>query len=234
MQTTLLNGKSTFPFVSIEHLLDYISEKKKILIAINTEKILSNDSETREIINQNIGYPDGIGAIMALRRKGIQAVKIRGAELWLHIIRRFYKEKSFYLIGSVQEVIEKTVEKLSDEFPTIRIVNFHNGYFDDDGLREIISDIKVKKPDIIFVAMGSPKQERIMSKMIREYPALYMGLGGSYDLYCGKVKPVPNWWNRMFKWEGLYRAFNDFTNIKRWKRQIPAMKIIYRILFNLL
>ena len=80
--------------------------------------------------------------------------------------------------------------------------------------------------------MGSPKQEYIMSILLNKYPALYMGLGGSFDLYCGKAKPVPEWWNKIFKWEGLYRTLNDFYNIKRWKRQPPVLKIIYKVIFN--
>lgn len=232
MNRIYLNGTGTFPFTSQKELLEYIKDKKKILIAINAEKILSQESLIKEIINDNIGYPDGIGAVMALRRKGIHTEKIPGARLWIEIIKKYWKEKSFYLIGSTQEIIEKTVESLKIQFPGIQIVNYRNGYFERKDLSKIIRDLKKKKPDVVFVAMGSPKQEYIMSILLNGYPALYMGLGGSFDLYCGKAKPVPEWWNKIFKWEGLYRAINDFYNIKRWKRQPPVLKIIYRVIFN--
>jgi UDP-N-acetyl-D-mannosaminouronate:lipid I N-acetyl-D-mannosaminouronosyltransferase len=232
MNRIFLNGSGTFPFYSQEELLKYINDKKKILIAINTEKILSKDTVLKSIINNNIGYPDGIGAVMALKRKGVNAAKIAGAKLWLDIIKKYHHRKSFYLIGSTQEVIVKTYEELITQFPAIKIKNYKNGYFNREDLAYIIQDIKNKAPDIIFVAMGSPKQEYIMHELIKNYPAQYVGLGGSFDLFCMKARPVPEWWIRIFKWEGLYRAFNDFTNIKRWKRQFFALKIIYWILFD--
>jgi UDP-N-acetyl-D-mannosaminouronate:lipid I N-acetyl-D-mannosaminouronosyltransferase len=232
MERVFINGKAVFPFKNKEELLKFITKEKKILIAMNTEKILSANNKLRSIINDNIGYSDGIGAVMALKRKGIKACKIPGAYLWLDIIKQFYHEKSFYLIGSTDGVINLTVRKLTNEYPKIKITGFRNGYFDNHELAAILEDIKIKKPDIIFVAMGSPKQEYIMSELLLKYPALYMGLGGSFDLYTGMTKPVPEWWNKIFKWEGLYRSLSDFNNIKRWKRQIPALKIIPKIIFN--
>ena len=193
---------------------------------------MSQETRIKEIINDNIGYPDGIGAILALRRKGIRAEKIPGARLWLEIVKKYWRVKTFYLIGSTQEVIEQTFESLQIQFPEIQIVNYRNGYFAKEELSEIIKDLKEKEPDVVFVAMGSPKQEYIMSELISEYPALYMGLGGSFDLYCGKAGTVPEWWNKIFKWEGLYRTLNDFYNIKRWKRQFPVLRIIYKVVFN--
>ena len=232
MERVFINGKAVFPFKNKEELLKFITKEKKILIAMNTEKILSNNNKLQSIINDNIGYPDGIGAVMALRRKSIKAAKIPGAYLWQDIIKQFYHDKSFYLIGSTDGVINMTVRKLTSEYPKIKITGFRNGYFDNTELAVILEDIILKKPDIIFVAMGSPKQEYIMSDLLSQYPALYMGLGGSFDLYTGMTKPVPEWWNKIFKWEGLYRSLSDFNNIKRWKRQIPALKIIPKILFN--
>jgi len=232
MNNTFLNEMVTFSFSSKDELLEYIKDKKKILIAINTEKLLTQDQTFKQIVNENIGYPDGIGTIMALRRKGIKAVKIPGAQLWLDIINKFNNEKTFYLIGATQEIIELTIKKLKQQFPKMVIKGFRNGYFEDSELEAIKQMIKEEKPDIIFVAMGSPKQEYIMAELVASHPALYMGLGGSFDLYCGKVKSVPEWWKKIFKWEGLYRCFFDATNLKRWKRQIPALRILYKVWLN--
>jgi UDP-N-acetyl-D-mannosaminouronate:lipid I N-acetyl-D-mannosaminouronosyltransferase len=232
MKKIYLNGKVVFPFTGKEELLKFIVNKKKILIAMNTEKILSTNQELQAIINDNIAYPDGIGAVMALRRKGVKASKMPGAYLWRDIVKEFCQTKSFYLIGSTKEVINSTVQKLEKEYPKIKITGFRNGYFDSNKFAEVTEDIKAKKPDIVFVAMGSPKQEYIMRDLLSQHPALYMGLGGSFDLYTGKTKPVPEWWNKIFKWEGIYRSLDDFKNIQRWKRQLPALKIIPKILFN--
>ena len=113
MNKVALNGVEVCPFESESQLLNYIEKRKGILIAINAEKILHATEQTRSIINRNVGYCDGAGAVIALRQKGYkQAFKIPGCELWLKIVKRFEREKTFYLIGGKQNVIEETVAKL--------------------------------------------------------------------------------------------------------------------------
>lgn len=144
--------------------MDYADAHKGILVAINAEKILHATDTTRSIINRNMGYCDGAGAMMALRKKGVKdACKVPGCELWLKIVGRYHQEKTFYLIGGRQEVIEATVEKLRKEYPGIRIAAYRNGYLKTDLERQaLIDDVAEKKPDVVFVAMGSPKQELLM------------------------------------------------------------------------
>ena len=124
-----LNGVKVYPFNSFEDLLSFIDSRKGILVAINAEKILHATEQTQAIINRNIGYCDGAGAQIALKQKGFKnACKIPGCELWLKIIGRFYKDRTFYLVGGKQEIIEQTVEKLQGEFSGINIVGWRNGY----------------------------------------------------------------------------------------------------------
>ena len=100
MQNILeINEIRTFCFRTKNELIEYISDKKKILVAINAEKILNDSAELKNIINNNIGYPDGIGAVWALKKKGFKVEKIPGVELWLDIIRQYSSSKSFYFIG---------------------------------------------------------------------------------------------------------------------------------------
>lgn len=234
MNSVYLNGLRTYFGSNRDELIDLALKEKKILIAITSEKIFQATDETRDIINKNIGYTDAMGSVWALHRNGFkEAVKIRGCELWLDIIRKGYKEKSFYLIGSTQDTIEKTVAKLKKEFDGINIVNFRNGFFkDEDEKKDLMKDIVIKKPDIVFVAMGSPKQEFLMDEMIKVHSAVYQGLGGSFDLYIGNVKPTPEWWNKIFKVEGLYRMLADITNKRRWQREWTCVKFLFVILTN--
>ena len=70
---------------------------------------------------------------MALKQKGYKdACKIPGCELWLKIITRFYKEKTFYLVGGKPQIVNETVEKLCSEYQDIRIVGYRNGYIKTD------------------------------------------------------------------------------------------------------
>jgi len=211
-----------YSFPNRKVFLDYIKDKKKILIAINAIKILNKDKKLHKIINENIAYPDGAGAVMALNKKGVKAVKIPGAEFWLDIIDRFNKQKSFYLLGASQEVIEKTVAKLKTDYPNINIVGFRNGFLNDGDKELLISELQKMKPDIVFVAQGSPRQEYLMDKLFKKHPALYMGLGGSFDVYCGIKKRAPQFFlNNNLEW--LYRLLKEPT---RYRRQLVLVRFI--------
>lgn len=212
-----IKGVKVYPFGSVEELMEFVEDKKGILVAINAEKILHATEQTIGIINRNIGYCDGVGAVMAARKKGCtEAVKIPGCELWLKIIQAWYKKgKTFYLVGGKLEVIEATVAKLNVEYPDIKIVGWRDGYIKSGDEKEALLDaIAEKKPDVVFVAMGSPKQELLMEEMQKKHSAVYQGLGGSFDVYTGRVERAPEWWvNHNLEW--AYRLIKQPSRIGR-------------------
>ena len=225
MDKVSLNGVEIMPFTSRDQLLDYVMENKGILVAINAEKILHATDQTRAIINRNLGYCDGSGAVLALRKKGHpDVVKIAGCELWLNIVERYFKDHTFYLVGAKKDVIEETVRKLREEFPGIKIVGYHDGYLNDPRIRqEVIDDIVSKHPDIVFVAMGSPKQELLMEEIQRRHNALFQGLGGSFDVYTGRVERAPKWWID----HNLEFAYRLIKQPSRIKRQIHLVRYLW-------
>ncbi len=225
-----LNGVEIYPFTSENELLDFVDKKKGILVAINAEKILHATSQTRAIINRNIGYCDGAGAQKALKQRGYKdACKIPGCELWLKIVNRHYQSKTFYLVGGRQEVIDETVAKLKTEFPGISIIGFRNGYLKSDEERlALIEDVASKKPDVVFVAMGSPKQELLMEEMMQRHSAIYQGLGGSFDVYTGHVERAPKWWVN----HNLEFAYRLIKEPERIKRQIYLVKYAWWLLIG--
>ncbi len=220
-----INGVKFFAFSSENELFEHIDENKGILVAINAEKIINATDKTRSIINRNVGYIDGAGAMLAAKKKGFKkACKIPGCELWLKIIGHFYKEKTFYLIGGKQQVIEETVEKLKKEYEGINIIGFRNGYIKtNDEKNALIADIVEKKPDVVFVAMGSPKQELLMEEIQLQHKAIFQGLGGSFDVYTGHVQRAPKWWVD-HNMEFAYRLLRE---PKRIKRQMKLFKFMY-------
>jgi len=228
MKSVLINKVQTFGVESIEDLIDYSIKTSGILVAINAEKIFHATDFTRKIINNNIGYPDGIGAVMALRKKGIpQKKRIPGCDLWLEIIKKHEKNKTFYLVGAKNEVIEQTVKKLKIEFPSINIKGYRNGYISsNEEKNKLINDISSKKPDVVFVAMGTPKQEILMMEMFKQHKALYLGLGGSFDLYAGVVKETPSFFqDNGLHW--LYRLLQQPYRIKRHKALVNFFFNLY-------
>jgi len=211
-------------------LIQYAIDNKKAMIAINAEKILHSSNEIRDFINMNIGYPDGIGAVWALKKKGIKnVVKLPGVELWLELINTYYKTKSFYLIGGKQEVIEATVSKLKSDFKGIKISNFRNGYIKTEVEKlALIEDIIKYKADIVFVAMGSPKQEELIIEIQKKHQAVYQGLGGSFDVYVGYVKRAPNWWIKNY----LEWAYRIIKQPIRGRRQVHLVRFLINLLLK--
>lgn len=227
MKQVMLNGVGVYPFRSDKEILDFVSKQNGVLVAINALKILNATDETRQLINRNIGYCDGVGAQLALRKKGEKdVVKIPGCELWLKIVAAFYKQKTFYLIGGKQTVIEKCVAKLKEDFPGINIVGYRNGYLKDEGDKQsLIADIVSKKPDVVFVAMGSPKQELLMEEIQKAHNSIFQGLGGSFDVYVGAVERAPKWWLD----HNLEFAYRLIRQPKRIKSQILLFKFLWKL-----
>jgi len=228
IQSASINNKKVYAFQSKQELLKFIEKTDKILIALNAEKLNKRSPELDSIINSNIGYPDGIGAVLALKRKGIKSIKIAGAEFWLDIIRTYQKSKSFYLIGATQEVIDETITKLKNEIPGINIVGYQNGYLKDSDRPKLLENIKSCKPDVIFIAMGSPKQEFLMFELSKQYKALYMGLGGSFDVYTNKKKRAP----KLFIALGLEWFYRLLQEPTRYKRQLTIVSFSLKVLTN--
>ena len=224
MERIELNGMKVFPFSSASELLEYVNCHKGILVAVNAEKVTKATDETRAVVNDNIGYADGAGVVVAMHKLGKpQAVRIAGCDLWLNIVQESYREKTFYLIGSKQEVIEDTVKQLKSQYNGITIVGYRNGYINNEEERNaLIQDIAGKKPDVVFVAMGSPKQEILMTDMMKVHPAIYQGLGGSFDVYTGRVKRAPLWWQK-HNIEFLYRFLKQ---PQRYRREYYRLKFL--------
>lgn len=219
-----MNGVKVYPFTSKEELLSFVNDKKGMLIAINARKVYTATDETRKIINDNIGYADGAGALYVLKRKGFKnAVKIAGCELWLDIIRMTWQQgKSYYFIGGKQDVIDRVISNLRNDFPQINIAGYRNGYIKPEEKVALINDVVEKKPDYVFVAMGSPLQEILMGELNEHHKSVYQGLGGSFDVYVGDAKRAPKWVVE-HSMEGPYRILQHF-GIARLKRSWIVMK----------
>lgn len=230
MEKVRLRNVEIYPFESADALIDFADERKGILVAVNAEKILNANDVTLPIINGNIAYCDGSGAVLAAHQKGApQVVKIAGCELWLKIVERFAGKRTFYIIGGKKEVNDATVERLRREFPGIDIVGHRDGYLRTPGERQaLIDDVVSRKPDVVFVAMGSPTQEILMSEMLGRHKAIYQGLGGSFDVYTGTVKRAPKWWidhNAEF-------AYRLIRQPKRITRNIKYVKYVWWLLWK--
>lgn len=221
MKSVEILGVNVYPYLNFEDLIDDAVKQKKMLLSVNAEILLKSDAELRKIYNNNIGYADGIGAVMALNKKKVQAVKLPGCELWLKIVEKFAdSDKTFYIVGSTDAVINKTIAQLKERFPNLKIAGYRNGYLNDTDVEELEQNIERIKPDFVFIAMGMPKQEKLMARLYNKHRAVYLGLGGSFDVFTGSVKRAPKWWID-HKIEFAYRLLKQPSRIKR---QLPLIK----------
>lgn len=215
-------------------LLDYLvlgnQVRHGMLVAINAEKVIlaEDDPQLAKVIAQaDYNYADGISIVCTLRRKfpkyrDIQ--RIAGADLWQALMQRAGEQGiPVFLLGGDAQTLEKTVVQLGEKWG-VPIVGAQHGYFSDEQELEIIQQIAQSGAKIVCVAMGSPKQEYLIQRIRLVYPeALYMGVGGSYDVFVGKVKRAPILWQKY----GLEWCYRLLTQPTRWKRQLRLLKYGY-------
>ena len=230
MTPVLIGGVAVNPYESLEQLLsEVIDASGKVVpgmaIAINPEKVLKaqSDPQTHDILAQaTIPFADGIGVVKALQKKtGKKCVRIAGCELWLDILHHsIIHQSKVVLIGAKPEVITQCNDILTNK--KINVVAYQDGYFKNE--IDILDLILQTTPDIVIVALGSPKQEKLISKLREIHTdAFYMGVGGSFDVLAGNIKRAPEMWQKMnFEW--LYRLLSEPSRIKRQFKLLNFLK----------
>lgn len=207
---------------TIEGLFKLINKSEKVhIISGNPEVLLNglkNDMLLDNFTSENsIIIPDGVGTVICSKivRQPVRQ-KIAGIEVMDRIIKRCEKEnQGIYLLGSTRETVDMCNINLRTKYHKLDILGSHDGYFDLDSCEEILKDIEKTNPQVLFVAMGCPRQEIFISKyMDRLSCKIFMGVGGSFDIIAGNVKRAPKWMiNVGLEW--LYRVSKEPFRIKR-------------------
>lgn len=203
----------------IPKLFRNIDDKKKsLVVAINPEKLMKakDDPELKALLNRaEFQIPDGIGVILASKlQKGNIRSRVTGVDMMDRIVREAARTgKSIFLYGAKPGVAEQAARKLIETYPTLQVAGTQDGYEQDT--QKVIDTINAAQPDILFVAMGSPKQELWIEKHRDNlHPILYQGVGGSFDVLAGNIKRAPALFQK-FGAEWLYRLLKEPSRIKR-------------------
>lgn len=210
-----LRGVTTFA-VTAGVLIELIGRSPGILVAMNAEKLATGDPRIVSIANANLAYPDGMGAVLALKRLGLHSTRVAGADLWLDVVARYAGTKRFYLIGGSTDVIDETARRLRSRHQTLDLA-YRDGYFSPAEVAEIAEQVRMAKPDVVLVATGSPHQEMLMARLYAEHPAAYLGLGGSFDVFVGRKPRAPRW----MRASGLEWAY-QFARTPSRLHRLPA------------
>ena len=214
----------TFTF---DEALQY-AEKGQV-VTINPEMILSAKSnpDFAEIINSaELVIPDGIGVQLGLKILGHNVRRIAGIEFGRKLIDKFASQPTAF-VGAKPEIIQKAVENLKKEVPNLNAVYVRDGYFKDDD--RVLDELTAANPKLVLVALGSPKQEIFISKAKNLLPnALFIGLGGSFDVWSGVVERAPEIWQKL----GLEWLYRTVKEPKRFKRIFPTLPLFVLKVFK--
>ena len=128
--------------------------------------------------------------------------------------------QSIALIGAKPEIVKKAKENLINEFHSLYVTYMQDGYFKDD--EKILEDLKIRQPRLVLCALGSPKQEEFILKAKTILPqSLFIGVGGSFDVWSGVVKRAPELYQKL----GLEWLYRTVIDPKRFKRIFPTLPL---------
>jgi exopolysaccharide biosynthesis WecB/TagA/CpsF family protein len=190
-------------------------------VAINPEKILraAHDGELRRILcRADMGICDGIGAALAVRLLyGRRLKRCTGVDLFEALVGAAgARGWRVFLLGASPESNAAAARNLQARHPALQIVGRRDGYFSDDAA--VVREVNAARPDLVFVAMGSPRQELWIGRHRAALDAPFcLGVGGTFDVAAGLARRAP----RLFRDTGtefLYRLLANPT--WSWRRRV--------------
>lgn len=208
------------------------SEGKKIIYTPNSEIILyaSRNEEFMEKLNSaDLMIADGIGVVYGAKiLRNTLPERVAGFDLLKNMLPLMAAEgNSVYLLGAKPTVAEKAAENLKNDYPGLVIAGTHDGYFKDD--EEVINDINEKKPDLLLVCLGFPKQENwIYDNRDRLNVKAMIGAGGCLDVFSGTVERAPEFYCK-HGLEWFYRLKKEPWRFMRMTAlPVFALKVLFK------
>ena len=190
------------------------------IITLNAEMTmaaLENPALRGAIEQAELVIPDGAGVVWALGRQGHRVRRTPGIELarWL-LDQAAAKAWRVALVGASPRVLERLRQRLLTELPTLRLVFAADGYGSSDAWPELQRQLLAAEPQLVLVALGVPRQETWIASLQRPLAGLWMGVGGSFDVWAGEKRRAPSWMCSL-RIEWLYRLIKEPT---RWRRML--------------
>ena len=189
-------------------------------VVVNVDKIvkLQKDPALRAaILGCDLINADGQPVVWASRLLGRPLKeRVTGIDLFSALIDRCAACKFRpYLLGARPEVVEKVAELLK---PRVPLAGWRNGYWSVDEEAGVVAEVRRARPDILFVAMSSPKKELFLKRWKDELQVPFvMGVGGTFDVVAGQVQRAPRWMQRAgLEW--LYRLGQEPRRM--WRRYL--------------
>ena len=181
------------------------------------------------LVSADLVTPDSVGILWAAKRKGqpIEA-RVSGVDLVDALCARSAdRGYRIYFLGAAPGVAEMAAERLRLRHPGCRIVGVRHGYFPQESDEVVAREIAESKPDILFVAMGIPRQEKFILATREIIGAkVAMGVGGSLDVFSGRTRRAPRLFQRM-RLEWLWRLL---LNPRKYQKVRALPKFVWMVL----
>jgi len=187
-----------------------------------------DDPAFKEILNRAfLCTPDGMPMVWAGKLNGHRDMsRVYGPDLMLDVCA--WSETSgaqHFFYGGAEGVAELLARKLKERFPKLAVAGTFTPPFralNADELKALQSQVAAAKPDILWVGLSTPKQEKFMAEFLPKLDAtLMIGVGAAFDFHSGRVKQAPRWMQRSgLEW--FYRLCSEPRRLaKRYLRNNP-------------
>ncbi|OMP66622.1 WecB/TagA/CpsF family glycosyltransferase [Domibacillus epiphyticus] len=205
--------------------------EQSTVIAVNPEKVMTaqRDPLVKELINNSTyQIADGVGMIIASKlKKGELTERVTGVDMMGRILEMAAAENlGVFFYGAKEETVKKAKENLEAKITGLHVAGYENGYVKDQDV--LLDKIRQSGAKIIFVALGSPRQELWIRENMPKLPdvKVFQGVGGSFDVYSGNVQRAPE----MYRKAGLEWLYRLMKEPKRIKRQMALPKFLVAVM----
>jgi N-acetylglucosaminyldiphosphoundecaprenol N-acetyl-beta-D-mannosaminyltransferase len=224
-------------------LREYLKgDKLSVIYTPNTEIVMAakDDEDLKKLLNKaDLIIPDGIGLIYGSRiKKKPLKERVTGFDTSMKLLDIANENSySIFLLGGKDGVAKIAAENIEIDYPNIKIAGYQHGYFkgshldlvDHEEEKEIVSRINNANPDIIFVGLGFPMQEKWIDRnKDRLTSRVIIGNGGVIDILAGNAKRAPEIYQNL----GLEWLYRLIKNPSRIKRQMAIPKFMLHVLFG--
>ena len=188
------------------------------VVTPNPEFILASekDESFKNVLNgADLVIPDGIGVVYSAKILGTPLQeRVPGVEFAACMLKKLNEMGGrLFLLGAKPGVAEKAGENILADYPNLVLCGTQDGYFKDE--EAVLLKVAAARPDLIFVCLGAPKQEKWMARWGKHTGArMAIGLGGCLDVFAGNVERAPEAWRKVGM-EWAYRLVKEPKRIGR-------------------
>ncbi|MGB2869682.1 MAG: WecB/TagA/CpsF family glycosyltransferase [Bacteroidota bacterium] len=204
IRQTLLDGRKGWVSYVNVHAINLAAEKPEFKRFLN-----------RSLLN----YCDGEGVRLGASILGKNIPERIVLTDWFYDLCEVadYQHLRVFFLGSTDDVLRRSLERLKQRYPGLNVCGYHHGYFNGFDA-DIVSAVNAAKPDILFVAMGMPRQEQWIEKNFDSLNVrLIFNTGSCLDYVAGMKRRCPQWMAQSgLEW--LFRLFQEPRRL--WKRYI--------------